>query len=102
MFSKSYFISFFLQVDEAGTEAAAATAPVGECLFGAAPRPPVPFVADQPFLWALCSPDGDGGEAGAGGGMPLFMGVFGGEGGEKSHGGGTAPIASSSSAYVIG
>jgi serine protease inhibitor len=72
-----------VQVDEAGTEAAAATAAICcSTLFCAAPRPqppPIPFVADQPFLWVLCGPDGGGGVS-----VPLFTGLFGGEGGDKS------------------
>jgi hypothetical protein len=73
-------------VDEAGTEAAAATAAmVNYCFTSSLPPPPVPFVADQPFLWALCGPVGDD-YGGSGGGMPqlLFTGVFGGQGGEQS------------------
>jgi serpin B len=55
---KPFFIGFvlhkgFVAVDEKGTEAAAATA-VGMRL-GAAPRPqpPIPFVADHPFLFLI-------------------------------------------------
>jgi hypothetical protein len=85
----------FFQVDEAGTEAAAATAAVCCCLSIHAP-PIISFVADQPFLWALCGPNNDGEEGqregdeesssgGGGGGMPLlFTGVFGGQGGEQA------------------
>lgn len=42
----------FLDVDEKGTEAAAATA-VEMRLTSIQPRPPVPFVADRPFLLAI-------------------------------------------------
>ncbi|HLQ39302.1 MAG TPA: serpin family protein [Planctomycetota bacterium] len=44
----------FLQVGEAGTEAAAATAVMGTAIgFGRAARPPASFVADRPFVFAL-------------------------------------------------
>ena len=42
----------FVAVDEQGTEAAAATAVVMQRA-GAMPQPPVPFVVDRPFLFAI-------------------------------------------------
>ena len=42
----------FVAVDEEGTEAAAATAVVMQRA-GAMPQPPVPFVVDRPFLFAI-------------------------------------------------
>ena len=54
----------FVAVDEEGTEAAAATAVVMQRA-GAMPEPPVPFVVDRPFLFAIHTVEG---------GVPLFLG----------------------------
>ncbi len=53
----------FVAVDEEGTEAAAATAVVMQRA-GAMPQPPVPFVVDRPFLFAIHDEHG----------TPLFVG----------------------------
>ena len=47
----------FVAVDEQGTEAAAATAVVMQRA-GAMPQPPVSFVVDRPFLFAIHTTDG--------------------------------------------
>ena len=54
----------FVAVDEEGTEAAAATAVVMQRA-GAMPQPPVPFVVDRPFLFAIHD---------LASGAPLFVG----------------------------
>jgi len=54
----------FVAVDEEGTEAAAATAVVMQRA-GAIPAPPVPFVVDRPFLFAVHEIET---------GTPLFLG----------------------------
>jgi serpin B len=54
----------FVDVDELGTEAAAATAVVMPRAAGV-PEPPVPFVVDRPFLFAVHTVDG---------GVPVFVG----------------------------
>jgi serpin B len=54
----------FVAVDEQGTEAAAATAVVMQRA-GAIPQPPVPFVVDRPFLFAIHE---------VANGTPLFVG----------------------------
>ena len=54
----------FVDVDEAGTEAAAATAIVMQRA-GGIPAPPVPFVVDRPFLFVIHD---------VGSGTPLFVG----------------------------
>jgi len=54
----------FVAVDEAGTEAAAATA-IAMQRAGGMPAPPVPFVVDRPFLFAIHEVDH---------GTPLFVG----------------------------
>ncbi len=54
----------FVAVDEQGTEAAAATAVVMQRA-GAMPQPPVPFVVDRPFLFAIHD---------VASGAPLFVG----------------------------
>ena len=43
----------FVAVDEAGTEAAAATAVLMQRATGMIPEPPVPFVVDRPFLFVI-------------------------------------------------
>lgn len=56
----------FIQVDEVGTEAAAATAIIGRAK-SAAPRPPERFVCDRPFVFAVVhKPTG----------LPAFVGRF--------------------------
>jgi serpin B len=54
----------FIDVDELGTEAAAATAVVMQRAAGV-PEPPVPFVVDRPFLFAILTVDD---------GVPVFVG----------------------------
>jgi serpin B len=54
----------FVAVDEAGTEAAAATAVVMQRA-GGIPEPPVPFVVDRPFLFIIHE---------TASGIPLFVG----------------------------
>lgn len=47
------FHKAFMNVDEAGAEAAAATAIVMSYGGGPPPAPPTPFVVDQPFVCVL-------------------------------------------------
>ena len=54
----------FVAVDEAGTEAAAATAVVMQRA-GGMPAPPKPFVVDRPFLFVIHDVEH---------GTPLFVG----------------------------
>ena len=58
----------YVAVDEHGTEAAAATA-IAMQRAGGMPAPPVPFVVDRPFLFAIHATGRDGGS-----GSPLFVG----------------------------
>ncbi|MEM1034496.1 MAG: serpin family protein [Myxococcota bacterium] len=53
LYISSVFHKAFVAVDEAGTEAAAATAVVMSTRGGIAPAPPVRFTADHPFIFVI-------------------------------------------------
>jgi len=54
----------FIETNEEGSEAAAATAVICDCsIFSAAPRKPFTFIADHPFLYALVTEPANSGSS---------------------------------------